>query len=696
MKKIKFILGIHNHQPVGNFKWVFKKGYEVAYKPFIDVMIKHKNIKWNLHSSGMLWEFIIEYYPEYIEFIKAMILDNRLEIISGGYYEPILSVIPDYDRKGQIKQLSEFIKKKLGYECKGVWCAERVWEPSLVKTLADIGVKYTILDDVHFMAAGLTEKDLDGFYTTEDEGRVISVFPISQKLRYLIPFQDISVCMEYFKQLAQKERDIVIVMADDGEKFGMWPGTNKHVYENGWLDKFLTAIEENSDIVETATFSEVLNANKSLGRIYLPTNSYFEMSQWTLPSTAQEDFENFVKQNDSNQAVKPFIRGGFWRNFLNKYEESNNIHKKMLYISYKIHSKKEKGKKIAEDLQKFLYAGQCNCAYWHGIFGGLYLPHLRNAVYENLLKAENLYNKKFGIKKGWIAKDFDCDGVDELLYESETQNIYVDLENGGSIFEFDVLRKNYNFSNVLTRRYESYHKKLKEAIKNNKITDSITSIHTDAVKVKEFGLEKHLVYDWYRKSSLLDHFFHTDTKYEQLYGVKFIEDGDFVLGKYNAKIISNKLELVRRGHVWFNGVHLPVEVTKVINPLSENGYEVEYKIKNLSDKKVNFLFGVEQVFAFSQKTDNDTKEFVNIREWTKKDTELNVIAKVSSSINCNVWVTPIQTVSNSDDGYEKTYQGTTVVNVYEFSLETNKLFSFKIKTEIIDTSKKTRKIKWII
>ena len=131
MKKIKFILGIHNHQPIGNFQWVFQKGYEVAYKPFIDVMLKHKNIKWNLHSSGMLWEFMVEHHSEYIEFIKAMISDKRLEIISGGYYEPILSVIPDYDRQGQIKQLSEFIKKKLGYECKGAWCAERVWEPSM-------------------------------------------------------------------------------------------------------------------------------------------------------------------------------------------------------------------------------------------------------------------------------------------------------------------------------------------------------------------------------------------------------------------------------------------------------------------------------------------------------------------------------------------------------------------------------------
>jgi alpha-amylase len=419
------------------------------------------------------------------------------------------------------------------------------------------------------------------------------------------------------------------------------------------------------------------------------------MSEWSLPSSAQEHFEEFVRQNDSNQTVKPFIRGGFWRNFLNKYEESNNIHKKMLYMSSKIYSKKVKGKKITDELQKFLYAGQCNCAYWHGVFGGLYLPHLRKAIYENLLKAENLYNKKFGIKKGWTAKDFDCDAINELLYESENQNIYVDLENGGSIFEFDVLKKNYNFSNVLTRRYEHYHKKLQDAIQNNRITDSITSIHTDAVKVKELGLENHLVYDWYRKSSLLDHFFHIDTKYDRLYNVKFVEDGDFVLGKYDAKIISNKLQLTRKGHVWFDGSHLPVEVVKVINPLSENGYEVEYSIKNLSDKKIDFLFGVEQVFAFSEKTDEDVKEFVNVNEWTRKDDGLNVMAKISSSINCDIWVTPIQTVSNSDNGYEKTYQGTTVVNVYRFSLDVNKLFSFKIKTEIIDTAKRTKKWKII-
>ena len=36
-----------------------------------------------------------------------------------------------------------------------------------------------------------------------------------------------------------------------------------------------------------------------------------------------------------------------------------------------------------------LYRGQCNCPYWHGSFGGLYLPHLRNAIYRSLIAADN-------------------------------------------------------------------------------------------------------------------------------------------------------------------------------------------------------------------------------------------------------------------------------------------------------------------
>lgn len=681
MKKVKFIFGVHNHQPVGNFEWVFQKGYDVAYKPFMDVMLKHKTIKWNMHASGILWDFLLS-KKSYISNIKKMISKGSLELLSGGYYEPILSVIPQQDRIGQIKKLSEFIEKIFGCKPSGAWIAERVWEPSLVKDLADAGIKYVTLDDVHFASAGLDPNTLRGYYTTEDQGSSLNVFPISQKLRYFIPFQDIKICMDYFRYLANEDKETVLVMADDGEKFGMWPGTYKHVYEYGWLDKFLTAIEENSDIVETVTFSEVLKNSQTKGRVYLQTGSYFEMSEWTLPSNVQNNYDDFVRQNENNDRFKMFLKGGFWRGFLSKYDESNNMHKKMTRISAKAASLGAVNSGDSE-LMQALYAGQCNCAYWHGVFGGLYLPHLRNAVYEQLLKAENIYNSQTGIKSGWDVCDFDCDNTEEFLYESKIQNIYVD-KIGGSIFEFDILKTNYNFSNTLTRKYEGYHKKLKDAIDNNKVSDSqeLSSIHSDEVKVKELGLEKHLNYDWYRKTSLLDHFFDEKTSYCDVYPVKFKEQGDFVLGLYDASVKSGRLELVRRGTVWADAAGIKTEIKKIIIPLKKEGYETQYKIKNADNKNFSFTFAVEQVFAFSQKTGNDCLEIKNASIWERDDENLKMSLSVSSSKKCDFWIVPVETVSTSENGYEKTYQGTVVMNVFKFSLKPDEEFSFTLTTSV--------------
>jgi len=681
MKKIKFIFAVHNHQPVGNFEWVFQKGYDNAYKPFMDVMLKHKSIKWNLHASGILWDFLLS-KKSYVSNIKKLIAKGNLEILSGGYYEPILSVIPQKDRIGQINKLSQFIKNTFNCNPAGAWIAERVWEPSLVKDLTDAGIKYVALDDVHFSSSGLDVNSLRGYYTTEDHGAPLNVFPISQKLRYFIPFHDVNVCIDYFKRMAQEDKETVLVMADDGEKFGMWPGTYKHVYEYGWLDKFLTALEENSDIVETVTFSEVLNSIKPQDRIYLQTGSYFEMSEWTLPAQVQDNYDDLVRQNENNDKFKPFIRGGFWRSFLSKYDESNNMHKKMIRTSGKINSLIEKSIS-ASGLSDALYAGQCNCAYWHGVFGGLYLPHLRNAVYEHLLKAENIYNESAQVKPLWHKSDFDCDGMDEFLYESKIQNIYV-RQTGGTIFEFDILKKNYNLSNVLTRRYEGYHKKLKDAIYNNKVSDSqeLASIHSDEIKVKELGLEKHLNYDWYRKASLVDHFFHNDTAYDDIYPVKFKELGDFVLGRYEIGVKEGKLELSRKGNVWIDGVSSKIEIKKIIKPLKKEGYEAAYKIINNNDKSLDLTFAVEQVFAFSNKTLDDAAQAENVSSWTRNDENIGISVTVSSSKKSAFWTAPIKTVSTSENGYEKTYQGTAVFNVYKFSLKPGAEFGFTLTVSV--------------
>lgn len=684
MSKVKFIFCTHNHQPVGNFGWVFEKAYQVSYKPFMQVMLRHPKIKWSMHASGMLWEYISKEHPDYIKNVKKLVSSGNLEILSGGYYEPIMTSIPDRDKIGQIKKLTCYLKNKFGCEeANGAWLAERIWEPGLAKILCETGIKYTVLDDAHFAAAGMEPEKLRGYYTTEEQGCCLNIFPISQNLRYLIPFQNVENTINYFKEIASQQCDQnpVVVMADDGEKFGMWPGTNKHVYENGWLENFLTAIEENSDIVETSSFSEILKSQKSSGRVYLPCASYFEMSEWSLPSDAQQKFEDVLGRYGGDAEAKTFLRGGFWRNFLSKYDESNSMHKKMLYISDKIKKYVENSKPFAEKATDSLYAGQCNCAYWHGVFGGLYLPHLRNAIYNSILKAENFYNKSFLKRSSWSKFDFDCDMEDEYLYESKTQNIYVKADHGGSIFEFDILKINHNLLDVLTRRYESYHKKLRDNIANAVIANDneqeVHTIHNDEVKVKEAGLDKYLCYDWYRRTSLVDHFIPKDTKYDDFAFVRFQEQGDFVLGKYKAKISSSKLVLERDGNVLGNDV----KITKTIVP-SASGYSVFYDIKNNGEQVLDTCFAPEQVFAFSSKTGDDNSDLKDVSAWKRYDDFFKIEVEIKLSEKCDMWIYPIETVSNSENGYEKTYQGTVAVPLVKKSLNPGESFKFEMETVV--------------
>ena len=129
-------------------------------------------------------------------------------------------------------------------------------------------------------------------------------------------------------------------MADDGEKFGVWPETYHTVYEEGWLERFFTLLEQNSEWLETTTFSEYLTKEPPRGRIYLPTASYMEMGEWALPTRAMKEYDDAlakVKGSPDFAGLRPFIKGGFWRNFLAKYPESNHMHKRMMMVSRKVH-----------------------------------------------------------------------------------------------------------------------------------------------------------------------------------------------------------------------------------------------------------------------------------------------------------------------------------------------------------------------
>ena len=132
-------------------------------------------------------------------------------------------MIPPRDRVGQIRRYAEWLADRFATPVNGMWIPERVWEQSLTSDLAEAGVRYTVLDDFHFKNAGLSEDELHGYYITEDDGKLLSVFPGSERLRYTIPFREPQETIDYLRPIAEQQPGAVVVFGDDGEKFGVGP-----------------------------------------------------------------------------------------------------------------------------------------------------------------------------------------------------------------------------------------------------------------------------------------------------------------------------------------------------------------------------------------------------------------------------------------------------------------------------------------
>src|SRR5262249_36138613 len=146
------VLLIHAHQPAGNFEHVFEKAYDTCYLPFIEQLEAHPAIHMGLHYSGPLLTWIERHRPDYFTRIKGLVRRGQVEMVGGGFYEPILVSIPTDDQHEQIARLATYIEDRFGDRPTGAWLAERVWEPQLPSALANAGVGYTLVDDIHFLS----------------------------------------------------------------------------------------------------------------------------------------------------------------------------------------------------------------------------------------------------------------------------------------------------------------------------------------------------------------------------------------------------------------------------------------------------------------------------------------------------------------------------------------------------------------
>jgi alpha-amylase len=455
---ITLLFGVHAHQPVGNFPEVIAEAHVRCYGKFFEVLERYPEFRFAAHFSGWLLDVLAERYPADVERMAAMTRRGQIEWFGSGDCEPVLAAIPHRDRVTQLNTLSDKLERRFGKRPRGAWLTERVWESAVVGALVEAGMRYVAVDDYHFLCTGTDPATLDGFHTTEESGSALDLFPISEAARYRLPFSPAAEAVAWLEDQARAGQRASIYF-DDIEKFGIWPETYEWVYEKGWLTQFIEGVLA-SKLIRTGTFEDFHAANRTRGVVYLPTASYIEMNEWTLPGPAAREYHALLEDEKAGgrfERRKPFLRGGIWRNFFSRYPESNWMHKRMLAVSARFNALP--AKQQTAERRELLHRAQANDAYWHGLFGGLYLPHLRRAIWNNLLALEaelDRLSPRPAIERG----DIDFDGAEEIVLHGKLAQAVVRADFDAAVIEFDVYARAHNFGDTLRRYDEAYHDKL--------------------------------------------------------------------------------------------------------------------------------------------------------------------------------------------------------------------------------------------
>jgi len=422
MTPLPFCFVLHIHQPVGNFDHVFREHADDVYRPFLDFLERREVWPIGLHVSGPLIEWLEANDAGLLDRIGRLVDEGRIELLAAGWYEPVLVSIPRPDRRTQISWMRDALRTRFGVDATGLWLTERVWQPTLVPDLADTGIEYALVDDRLAYRGGATRHQVEGPIRVEHDGRGLNVLSIDEGLRYLIPFQPAEIVEASLRERHESGARLAL-FGDDGEKFGGWPRTREWLYDQGWLEAFGDSLDRlrSDGVLELVTPGWVNTTLPAAGPIDLPPGSYPEMDEWS---------------------------DGDWTHFLERYSESGSMARRMRALSELCRTRGD-----PENARRAVARGQCNDAYWHGVFGGVYMKHLRQGVRRELGEAERLLRQGESLEVDRIS----IDDVPRWWVHSDRFAAWVEGADGIRITDLTHFGRDPDLTDVLTRRIEAYH-----------------------------------------------------------------------------------------------------------------------------------------------------------------------------------------------------------------------------------------------
>lgn len=619
--------------------------------PLVEVLEHLPDLPAALHVSGALLEHAEARYPTDLARIRALVQAERLEILGGGWFDPVLSVLPERDASGQVRMMGRRAESLLGQRPRGAWLPYGAWDPALPRVLGRQEIRYAVLDPTPFRCAGHTPGDIQGWYTTEREGVPLALFPTDDDLSRVDCLTDPARVLSLLRRKAAQDAGLLTWILDM-RNFGVRPGTWDCTWgrQGGWMPRLLRQLATQDHWIKALSFTQALARLDPRGRVYLPSawsgEGSTEASEPVRPDLTP------IPLAASPAATMPTCMP--WETWLARYEEANRLHKRMLRASRAVDQldravrarPADKADLLKESLDRGTYSlfrGQAAAPLGPDTWGGVHDGRLRHEAWSHLARAEAMVMRVLSGRDRlrFDQSDFDCDGHEEVLVTTPYFGAVVDPDAGGALVELDSWALPGNLLNTLARREEPWYAELLAARPLPALADALpapraldtpprrdddvvlddpedddgerTPVERALVGGPESATptpggrgpvpvefrDAQLAVDRWPRYAFLDRFLGPQASLDNFRRGLFPEDGDFVAGAYELLKVEPvgdgmEVHLARDGMVSTPTRPHSVRVVKRYTFKRDRAaFDVSYKILNRYLEPVTTRFGVE-------------------------------------------------------------------------------------------------------
>lgn len=512
---------------------LFEKDYKNITAPLIKFLYANPDFKFNFSFSGSEILYFKKRHNELFTISKTMQERNQIEFLGGGFYNPILPLLYPVDRNGQIDMLSVEIRQHFGKRPRGASLFADIWDSSLVNTLNTCGLEYVLLNSELIPSSKRKYLPL----IMSDFGKSIDIFPTYDNY---IPDEKTEV-IDFVQDILKAAEKI-----DKKDTYFQYSPNRiinisfthaqiQKLLECKWFEKLNSYLQANPDCkLKLINPTEYKRENETRIPFYLSNGIH----------------PNIASQMDSGTTIY---------DYLESKPNSKALYNRIIYVQMMVNQYKgdKMRKQHARDKLWLAQNGLGLVCYPECVDSN---TNNRQQAYKNLMEAEKVIRNDGKFKPSITSFDYNYDGLNEYVCRMENYFAYVSLFSG-SINELEVLKGNGNYADNL-RRVQKY--------------DNCS--------------------DDYTRGIFVDHIFN-DVQFESYVNGLPAGDGVFSKVKYSElKFSRHHNEIQLCANAYYGASKQPVYLRKkyIIN---DTGMNVQYIIKNLSDKPLKAKFAVESNFA---------------------------------------------------------------------------------------------------